>query len=89
MGTAFAIQVLILWRNILGHQENYMLIPERLVESCLRVAFLYQLGLKSIWGFTNMLPRFENTITLDEGNTPLLESTRLFKDMNVYFKDED
>ncbi|ADG90626.1 hypothetical protein Tagg_0351 [Thermosphaera aggregans DSM 11486] len=45
-------------------------------------------GLKSIWRFTNMFPRFENTITLDEGNTPLLEPTRVFKNMNVYFKDE-
>jgi hypothetical protein len=44
--------------------------------------------LKGVWRFTNMLPRFENTITLDEGNAPLLESTMLFKDMNVYFKDE-
>ncbi|QOR94147.1 pyridoxal-phosphate dependent enzyme [Thermosphaera chiliense] len=44
--------------------------------------------LKGIWRFANMLPRFENTITMGEANTPLLESSRLFKGMNVYFKDE-
>jgi len=35
-----------------------------------------------------MFPRFENTVTLDEGNTPLLEPTRVLENMNVYFEDE-
>lgn len=44
--------------------------------------------LKGVWRFREALPRFRNTVTMGEANTPLLESSRLFKDMNVYFKDE-
>lgn len=35
-----------------------------------------------------MLPRTEHKLSLGEGWTPLIESSNLFKDMNVFFKDE-
>lgn len=43
---------------------------------------------RGIWRFSGVLPKFTFKITMGEGNTPLLESTRLFKGLNIYFKDE-
>ena len=47
---------------------------------------------RSVWDFKVMLPvkNCENIVTLQEGNTPLIESQRIGKDMgiNLYLKDE-
>lgn len=40
-----------------------------------------------IWRFADNLPRFKEIISLGEGSTPLIPSTKVFKN-GVYFKDE-
>ena len=41
-----------------------------------------------IWGFSPILPDIGTKISLGEAWTPLIRSTRLFKNLPVYFKDE-
>ncbi len=41
-----------------------------------------------IWSFSPILPDIEAKISLGEAWTPLIRSSRLFKDIPVYFKDE-
>lgn len=43
-----------------------------------------------IWKFSKLLPKVENPLTLGEGNTPLIKSTKLGPSMNVelYYKNE-
>jgi threonine synthase len=41
-----------------------------------------------IWRYYRHLPSFTDIITLGEGNTPLVESTRISRELRVYFKDE-
>ncbi len=45
-------------------------------------------GVEGIWGFRSMLPRLERWVGLGEAWTPLIPSSRLFRDQMVYFKDE-
>ncbi len=42
----------------------------------------------SIWDFTGVLPEIERKISLGEAWTPLILSTKLFRETTVYFKDE-
>lgn len=41
-----------------------------------------------IWKYCSDLPPLSKIISLGEGNTPLIESTRIARELSVYFKDE-
>lgn len=41
-----------------------------------------------IWRYYKHLPPLTNIITLGEGNTPLVKSTRISRELSIYFKDE-